>query len=92
MKSWGFPGDEWEVAKKIYMVEGMPEPTVQINITSEAQLKMDYLRSYNKREREVLGFFIPEFEEYTAEEYFTVFDREFFRVISVGDQNVKDQN
>ncbi len=92
MKSWGFPGDEWEVAKKIYMAEGMPEPTVQINITGEAQLKMDYLRSYNKREREVLGFFIPEFERYTAEEYFKVFDREFFRVLSVGAQSVKDLN
>jgi N-acetylglucosamine malate deacetylase 2 len=92
MKSWGFPGDEWEVAKKIYMAEGMPEPTVQINITGEAQLKMNYLRSYNKREREVLGFFIPEFERYTAEEYFKVFDREFFRVLSVGAQSVKDLN
>jgi N-acetylglucosamine malate deacetylase 2 len=92
MKSWGFPGDEWEVAKKIYMADGMPEPTVQINITGEAQLKMDYLRSYNKREREVLGFFIPEFERYTAEEYFKVFDREFFRVLSVGAQSVKGLN
>lgn len=87
MKGWGFPGNDWDMAKKIYMAEGMPEPTVQINITGEAKLKMDYLRSYNKREREVLGFFIPEFERYTAEEYFTVFDREFFRVLSVKDQN-----
>lgn len=83
MKSWGFPGDEWENAKKIYGVSGMPEPTTQINITGEARLKMDYLRSYNERERKTIGFFIPEFEEYSAEEYFKIFDREFFRVIKL---------
>ncbi len=81
MKSWGFPGDEWENAKRIYGVEGMPQPNVQLNITSESNVKMDYLRSYNKRERKILGFFIPEFEKYTATEYFTIFDREFYRII-----------
>ncbi|GAB4417098.1 MAG: hypothetical protein OHK0039_27020 [Bacteroidia bacterium] len=81
MRSWGFPGDEWENAKKIYGVDGMPEPSVQITITSEAKPKMDYMRSYNERERKTLGFFVPEFERYSAEEYFAIFDREFFRVI-----------
>ncbi len=83
MISWGFPGDEWENAKKIYKVDGMPEPTVQVNILSEAELKMNYLRSYNERERKTLGFFVPEFEEYDAEEYFKIFDREFFRIIKI---------
>lgn len=83
MKSWGFPGNEWDNAKKIYGVNGMPEPSVQIKITSQAQVKMDYLRSYNKRERKTLGFFVPEFEKYSAEEYFSIFDREFFRVIKM---------
>lgn len=83
MKSWGFPGDEWENAKKIYNVSGMPEPTVQVVITNEAKPKMEYLRSYNKREREILDFFIPYFEDYNAEEYFSVFDREFFRIITM---------
>lgn len=82
MKSWGFPGDEWENAKKTYGVDGMPEPTVQITITTEAKEKMDYLKSYNKRERKVMGFFIPEFERYEAETYFAIFDREFFRVLA----------
>jgi N-acetylglucosamine malate deacetylase 2 len=81
MISWGFTGDGWKNAKKTYGVSGMPEPSVQIIISSEAQLKMNYLRSYNKREREILNFFIPEFEKYPAEEYFTIFDREFFRII-----------
>lgn len=83
MKSWGFPGDEWEQAKKVYQVNGMPEPNVQINISGEEELKMKYLRSYNKRERKTLGFFIPEFERYKAKEYFSIFDREFYRIISV---------
>ncbi len=83
MKSWGFPGDEWENAKKIYNVDGMPEPTVQINIREEAQAKMDYLKSYNKRERKTIGFFVPAFEEHSAEEYFEIFDREFYRIIKI---------
>lgn len=88
MKSWGFPGGEWDHAQKIYQVNGMPEPTVQIKITSEAQSKMDYLHSYNERERKTIGFFIPAFEEYSAEEYFTIFDREFFRIIKIGPADV----
>jgi|GEM_PF-269752 len=83
MKSWGFPGNEWDNAKKIYGTTGMPQPTVQITITSEAEPKMDYLRSYNERERKTLGFFIPEFEKYSAEEYFKVFNREFYRIIKI---------
>ena len=83
MKSWGYAGDGWEKAKNTYGVEGMPEPTVQIDILSEANRKMDYLRSYNKRERKTIGFYLPAFEEYSAEEYFSIFDREFFRVIAL---------
>lgn len=83
MKSWGFAGDGWEIAKSTYKVDGMPEPTVQIKIESEAKIKMAYLNSYNKRERKTIGFFVPAFEDYSAEEYFKVFDREFFRIIDV---------
>lgn len=83
MRSWGFPGDGWDKAKAAYAVEGMPEPSVQIDITSEAQPKMAYLRSYNERERKTMGFFIPAFEDYPAEEYFLIFDREFYRVIKI---------
>jgi LmbE family N-acetylglucosaminyl deacetylase len=81
MIEWGFAGDGWLNAKNIYHVDGMPLPTIQINITSEAKEKMRYLNSYNERERKTIGFFIPAFFEYSAEEYFKVFDREFFRVI-----------
>jgi LmbE family N-acetylglucosaminyl deacetylase len=83
MKEWGFPGNEWEYAKETYKVKGMPEPSVQINITSEAHAKMNFLKSYNERERKTLNFYIPAFEKYSAEDYFKIFDREFFRIIKV---------
>lgn len=82
MKSWGYPGNGWEKAKAIYQVQGMPDPTVQINIKAEAKSKMKFLLSYNERERKTMGFYIPAFEDYTPEEYFSIFDREFFHVIT----------
>lgn len=83
MIEWGFKGDSWEIAKKTYKVKGMPKPTTQMYITSEAKDKMEYLCSYNERERKTIGFFIPAFEEYAADEYFKVFDREFFNMIRI---------
>jgi LmbE family N-acetylglucosaminyl deacetylase len=83
MIEWGLKGDSWDIAKKTYKVEGMPKPTTQIYITSEANEKMEYLNSYNERERKTIGFFIPAFEEYSAVEYFKVFDREFFKMIKI---------
>jgi LmbE family N-acetylglucosaminyl deacetylase len=83
MIEWGFKGDSWEIAKKTYKVKGMPKPTTQIYIKSEANEKMKYLTSYNERERKTIGFYIPAFEEYSANEYFKVFDREFFNRIKI---------
>ena len=80
---WGFDDDGWENAKRIYGVNGMPAPSVQIEISEVAELKMNYLRSYSERERKTIGFFIPAFEDYEAKEYFTLFDREFFQVIAI---------
>ena len=83
MIKWGFKGDGWEIAKKTYKVNGMPKPTTQIYITSEANEKMEYLKSYNERERKTIDFYIPAFEQYAAVEYFSVFDREFFNMIKI---------
>ncbi|WP_296618229.1 PIG-L family deacetylase [Marivirga sp.] len=83
MESWGYAADGWKNTRELYEVDGMPDPTVQVYITSEAKNKMKYLRSYNERERKTMGFFIPAFEEYEAEEYFKIFDREFFRIIKI---------
>lgn len=83
MKEWGLDGNGWENAKAIYKVKGMPEPTAQINILSEAEIKMGYLKSYNERERKTIGFYVPGFEDYSAQEYFSIFNREFFKVIKI---------
>jgi LmbE family N-acetylglucosaminyl deacetylase len=83
MIEWGFAGDGWEKAKETYKVDGMPQPTTQVYISGEANKKMDYLKSYNEREQKTIGFFIPAFFEYSAEEYFKIFDREFFHVIKI---------
>jgi LmbE family N-acetylglucosaminyl deacetylase len=83
MINWGFKGDGWEIAKKTYKVNGMPKPTTQIFIKSEASEKMEYLKSYNERERKTIDFYIPAFEQYSAVEYFSVFDREFFNMIKI---------
>lgn len=80
LKKWGYP-DTYKIAKETYQVDGMPEPTVQINIQSEAEAKMNHLRGYGEPEKKNLRKFIPYFEDYSAEKYFAVFDREFFRVL-----------
>lgn len=83
MASWGFSGNEWENSKRTYELKGLPVPSIQINIISEADEKMAYLKSYNERERKTMGFYIPAFEDYKAKDYFSVFDREFYRVIQL---------
>lgn len=83
MNEWGFAGNGWEKAKETYKVDGMPQPTTQIYISNEANEKMDYLKSFNEREQKTIGFFIPAFFEYTAQDYFKIFDREFFNVIKI---------
>jgi LmbE family N-acetylglucosaminyl deacetylase len=82
MISWGFPGDGWEKSKQVYQLKTLPQPTVQINIQSEAKVKMKWLFSYNERERKTMDFYVPAFGQYSAEKYFEVFDREFFRVFT----------
>ena len=81
LEQWGLPSDGWEYAKATYGVTGMPTPSVQVNIEAQATSKMNYLCSYNERERKTIGFFIPAFFDYSAADYFKIFDREFFRVL-----------
>jgi LmbE family N-acetylglucosaminyl deacetylase len=81
LKKWGFNENMYSIGKKVYGVEGMPVPTVEINIKSQAQNKMKYLRTYDESVRHDFRKFIPYYEDYDAEVYFGIFDREFFRVI-----------
>lgn len=81
MKNSGYPNAS-EMAKSMYgLKDGMPEPTVQVNIVPYAEAKMSYLLAYPESVRKNLRKFIPYFEDFDAKTYFSVFDREFFRVI-----------
>lgn len=80
MKKWDYP-DPSKIANELYGIDGMPEPTVQINITDIGETKMKYLRAYEENVRKNLRKFIPYYEEFDANTYFNIFDREFFRVI-----------
>jgi LmbE family N-acetylglucosaminyl deacetylase len=80
MKNSGYP-NATALAKKMYNLPGMPAPDVQVNIAAHAEAKMAYLMAYPESVRKNLRKFIPYFEEFDAKTYFSVFDREFFRVI-----------
>lgn len=80
LEEWGVP-NSYLTATKMYNLAGMPEPTVEINIQDQSENKMKFLRSFLERERQTIAFFIPYFEDFDHEEYFSVFNREFFRVI-----------
>lgn len=80
MEKWGYPQAS-PIANELYGIDGMPEPTVQVNIFEAAETKMKYLRAYDEDVRKNLRKFIPYYEEFDAKTYFSIFDREFFRVI-----------
>ncbi len=80
MENWGYPHAS-DIANEMYGIDGMPEPTVQVSIKDYAETKMEYLRAYPESVRRNLRKFIPYYEEFDAQVYFSVFDKEFFRVI-----------
>lgn len=83
LKRWGFPSP-YQSTKELYnLPEGMPEPTIEINITSESKQKMKFLRAYGPEERKNIRKFLPLYEWFPHWLYFRIFDREFFRVIEL---------
>lgn len=80
LEKWGYPNAS-KIANEMYGINGMPEPTVKVNISQVAETKMNYLRAYDEDVRKNLRKFIPYFEEFDAKAYFTVFNHEFFRVL-----------
>ena len=80
MEKWGYP-QPGPAADKLYGIDGIPEPDVQINITDQAETKMTYLRTYPENVRKNFRKYIPYYEEFDAKLYFSIFDREFFRII-----------
>lgn len=80
LNEWSAP-NSYLAATEMYKLTGMPEPTVEIDILSQSENKMKFLRAFLERERQTIALFIPYFEDFGHEEYFGVFNREFFRVI-----------
>ena len=80
MEKWGYP-QTGPTADEILGIEGIPVPDVQINITDQAETKMTYLRTYPENVRKNFRKYIPYYEEFDAKLYFSIFDREFFRII-----------
>lgn len=80
MEKWGYP-QTGPTANEIYGIDGIPIPDVQVNISENAETKMTYLLTYGEDVRKNLRKYIPYYEKFDAITYFSVFDREFFRVI-----------
>lgn len=80
MEEWGYPQAS-PAANELYGIDGMPEPDVQIYITDQAEIKMAYLRAYPENVRKNFRKFLIYYEDFDAETFFSVWDREFFRVI-----------
>lgn len=80
MKKWGYPNAS-DLANEMYGIQGMPVPTTQIDILDFAETKMKYLKAYDEDVRSNLRKFIPYYENFDATTYFSVFSREYFRVI-----------
>jgi LmbE family N-acetylglucosaminyl deacetylase len=80
MEKWGYPHAS-DIANEMYGIDGMPSPDVQVTISDFAETKMNYLMAYEEDVRKNLRKFIPYYEDFDAETYFTVFDKEYFRVI-----------
>jgi LmbE family N-acetylglucosaminyl deacetylase len=80
MEKWGYPQAS-PAANELYGIEGMPEADVQITITDQAEIKMAYLRAYPESVRKNLRKFLIYYEDFDAETFFSVWDREFFKII-----------
>lgn len=79
MKEWGYPNAS-DIANKMYGIDGMPEPDVEVTIGEHGKTKMNYLRAYPENAKRNLRKFLPYYEEFDAETYFNVFRKEYFRV------------
>lgn len=80
LEKWGYP-QTGPTANEIYGIEGIPIPTVQVNISEQAETKMTYLRLYPESVRKNFRKYIPYYEKFDAKTYFSIFDREFFRIV-----------
>jgi LmbE family N-acetylglucosaminyl deacetylase len=72
----------YEAAKKVYNLPGMPLPDVQITIYGTSVQKKEVMQAYTT-EQNSLNQIWPYYRYYPAKVYFSIFNREFFRVLDV---------
>jgi LmbE family N-acetylglucosaminyl deacetylase len=72
----------YTTGKKVYNCLGMPLPDVQINIAAYGNQKKDVMIGYTT-EQHSLKTIWPYYTYYPSSIYFRIFDREFFRIISI---------
>ena len=80
LKKWGYP-NPYLSGREVYKIDGIPEPNVQVNIQDYADGKMGYLMAYSEDAKKNIRKFIPYYEDFDAKTYFSIFNKEFFRVI-----------
>lgn len=69
-------------AKKVYNSTGMPAPTVQFDISAYASLKKEGMQAYTTEQNSLKKIW-PWYNWYPASVYFKIFDREFYRVVTI---------
>lgn len=73
-------GKGYQFAKKTYSCNGMPLPTVQVNISKWGEKKKKAMTSFTTEQNSLKKIW-PYYNWYPSFIYFKIFNREFFRVI-----------
>lgn len=69
-------------AKKVYQIDGPPEPDVQVNIYPFAKVKKAVFQAYTTEQNSFKKIW-PYYRYYPYWIYFRIFDRDFYKVIDV---------
>ncbi len=69
-------------AKKIYGVDGMPNPDVYVSIADAGEKKKGFMCSFESQKQNIKKIW-PYYNWYPSWIYFGIFDKEFFRTIDV---------
>lgn len=73
--------EAFQMAKKVYGIDKSPTPDVYVSLKGKEQTKKNALLSY-RTEQNSLTKIWPHYSQYPAKLYFSIFDKEYFRVLS----------
>ena len=69
-------------AKNVYQVDGSPNPDVEVNIYNSSKEKKEVMLAYHSQKRNLKKIW-PYYHVYPHWLYFKIFDKEYFRIISI---------